>query len=412
MAEQIYRYKAFISYRHVDPDRRWAKWLIDSLETFRTPKSLLAQGVPSHIGHLFRDDEEIPASSNLSNQIEEALKAAQYLIVVCSPNTPKSQWCRHEIDYFRKLGTGDRILALLIEGEPSESFPPELLHVPYEVTHADGSKTIEMRDEEPIASDIRPRADEPKSVTERRALIRIAATLLGVSFDDLAQRDHQRAVHRQRLIGSAIAAVTLLVAGIGGWYWDHTRIKTSYYAGVAWRWGEPSGVGEISSSDARHRNVSYKIETVAGRAIHVLRVNGSGGLKPLKGDEIDSDPWNKGVADWSIGYENGAVRTVTVKSDTGELLRVESYSITPATHDGSVLFLRHAGPIALSSVVTDFHSRTSEGRLKRRLAVMQHVLSFDDNGFIVRRLFQPPWQSLTPDENGTVGRVFVFFSVG
>ena len=29
------RYKALISYRHVDSDRKWAKWPIEKLETYR-----------------------------------------------------------------------------------------------------------------------------------------------------------------------------------------------------------------------------------------------------------------------------------------------------------------------------------------------------------------------------------------
>ncbi len=35
---------------------------------------------------------------------------------------------------------------------------------------------------EPIAADVRPRSDERRHVTERRALLRIAAGLLGVGL--------------------------------------------------------------------------------------------------------------------------------------------------------------------------------------------------------------------------------------
>ncbi len=73
MAEQIYRYKAFISYRHVDPDRRWAKWQsMFSLETFPDAWSLVAPGVAMHIdGHLFQDDVIRPRPIS-PDQIEEA----------------------------------------------------------------------------------------------------------------------------------------------------------------------------------------------------------------------------------------------------------------------------------------------------------------------------------------------------
>ncbi len=154
----------------------------------------------------------LPAT--LTHQIEDALAASQFLIVVCSKDTPKSQWVRREIEFFRKLGRADRILALLVDGEPAESFPPELLHV-------FGGSAGEI-EREPIAADVRPRRDERKPVTERRALLRIAAGLLGVGYDDLARREHQRRVRRQRL-QAAIAATILLIAGGSLYaYWDHT----------------------------------------------------------------------------------------------------------------------------------------------------------------------------------------------
>ena len=66
-----YSYDAFISYRHVEPDRRRAKWLHTSLETYRVPKKLVRQrGVAPRVGRVFRDEEELPASSDLNDQIE------------------------------------------------------------------------------------------------------------------------------------------------------------------------------------------------------------------------------------------------------------------------------------------------------------------------------------------------------
>ena len=85
-----YRYDAFISYRHLELDRTWAKWLHKALETFRTPKALVAAGAPARIKRVFRDEEELPASSDLSGVINEALEQSRYLIVVCSSRTPES----------------------------------------------------------------------------------------------------------------------------------------------------------------------------------------------------------------------------------------------------------------------------------------------------------------------------------
>src|SRR5438128_2600189 len=115
--EPAYRYAAFISYRHAPTDRRWAMWLHRALETYRVPRRL---------GRCFRDEDELPASADLSREIDQALEQSRFLIVVCSPRTPGSEWVNREVERFREWGRHDRILALLVEGEPHESFPRAL----------------------------------------------------------------------------------------------------------------------------------------------------------------------------------------------------------------------------------------------------------------------------------------------
>src|SRR3954464_14319518 len=94
-----FRYAAFISYRHVEPDRQWAQWLHSALETYRVPKRLAQErGLPRRVGRVVRDEEELPASSDLNNEIERALEQSRYLIVVCSPRTPESRWVNREVE--------------------------------------------------------------------------------------------------------------------------------------------------------------------------------------------------------------------------------------------------------------------------------------------------------------------------
>src|SRR5215469_11459286 len=65
--EGAFIYDAFISYRHVDRDRQWAEWLINALELYRVPKALQRQGFPTRLRKVFRDEDEIPASSDLND---------------------------------------------------------------------------------------------------------------------------------------------------------------------------------------------------------------------------------------------------------------------------------------------------------------------------------------------------------
>src|SRR5580658_11281149 len=108
MNTETVRYAAFISYRHMPRDRRWAIRIMRALETYRTPKPLQREAYPDRLGHLFRDEDEIPASSDLSDQIKEALAHSDHLIVVCSPDTPGSRWVRREIELFQELRSEER----------------------------------------------------------------------------------------------------------------------------------------------------------------------------------------------------------------------------------------------------------------------------------------------------------------
>lgn len=187
------RYTAFISYRHTEPDSRWAKWLHVQLEGYRVPKALRTADVASaRLGRVFRDQEELAASSDLSREIVSALEDSRYLVVVCSPSTPASRWVDEEIAQFAKLGRQDNILVLLTAGEPEESFPAALSKLGVE----------------PLAADVRDGSQQGK----REALLRIIATLLGCRFDDLRQREHQRRFRRAMALLAVLASTSILFA--------------------------------------------------------------------------------------------------------------------------------------------------------------------------------------------------------
>src|SRR4029077_8807637 len=89
--ETEYQYDAFISYRHVERDRKWAEWLIEALEGYRVPQGLQEKGFPPRLRKIFRDEDKLPTSSDLNDQIRRALGGSRFLIVVCSAFTPRSK---------------------------------------------------------------------------------------------------------------------------------------------------------------------------------------------------------------------------------------------------------------------------------------------------------------------------------
>ena len=196
-----YTYEAFISYRHLDLDRGVAKKLQRFLEGLKPPKHLEVTNEKKRLGRLFRDEDELPTSSSLSEQIQDALKHSRYLVVVCTPKTPESLWVMREVETFASLHGRDHIIVALAEGEPEESFPPLLLHR-YRTT-PDGE--CQLVEEEPIAADFR--ASEQKKF--RDEALRVAAALFGCNYDDLRQRMRARRMQVAAIAAAATAVVSL-----------------------------------------------------------------------------------------------------------------------------------------------------------------------------------------------------------
>ena len=162
--EQEYIYDAFISYRHTKLDKAVANKLQKQLERYVPPSSAMNGKTVKKL-RIFRDETELPTSSNLSDDIRTALDKSRFLIVICSKTTAQSKWCMQEITYFKELhgGKTDKIITLLTEGEPSEVFPPELCTEIRTISNADGTTHTETIDVEPLAANV-------SASTERESL--------------------------------------------------------------------------------------------------------------------------------------------------------------------------------------------------------------------------------------------------
>lgn len=197
---EAYEYKAFISYRHTRPDMEIAKRLHTLIENYHIPGSVQKLTGIRKMGRVFRDQEELPLAVDLGEDIEEALKHSQWLIVICSPRLLKSDWCMREIDTFIRLGKRDHILAVLIEGEPDDSFPPQLRVI---------EKNGQTEQIEPLAADIRGRNLAESLWKLRREKLRLLAPMLDLNYDALRQRAKARQQRiRLGVTSAALAAVT------------------------------------------------------------------------------------------------------------------------------------------------------------------------------------------------------------
>jgi tetratricopeptide (TPR) repeat protein len=214
-------YAAFISYSH--SDRRWARWLHRAIETYRLPLVLHREREgrstgSSTLSPVFLDREELSSGSNLAESVRTALVNSRALIVVCSPAAAASRWVDQEIREFKQLGRADRILCLIVAGEPDavrrnfpaaqECFPPALR---FEISNGELTPQTAA---EPLAADVRAGAD-----ARRDAKLKIIAGMLGVPLDELRQRDHVRRQRRLALIGTIASVGCVLLAALAAYAW-------------------------------------------------------------------------------------------------------------------------------------------------------------------------------------------------
>ncbi|HOQ75144.1 MAG TPA: toll/interleukin-1 receptor domain-containing protein [Thermoclostridium sp.] len=223
---ESYKYDAFISYRHTEPDKSIAEKLHRMLESFKVPKSLTRRGIKKKVGRVFRDREELPTSSNLADSINEALANSEHLIVICSPRTSQSKWVMQEIETFSKLHGQDRILALLVEGEPDESFPEPLRLKRRQVVGEDGEVREVVEEVEPLAADIRADSLGKMKKKLKVEILRLLAPILNCRFDDLRQRHRERAIKRILSLSISLSVFFLGFGSFSAWQAWQIRQKS------------------------------------------------------------------------------------------------------------------------------------------------------------------------------------------
>ena len=246
-----FKYWAFLSYSHQDnlAERtsgarecvRWAEWLHRALETYRVPSAFRGRltptgdPMPARFFPVFQDEKELPLDADLAGAIAEALEQSRFLIVICSPRSAASFYVNEEVRRFKQMGRQDRILALIVAGEPNasdgnhaaytaadECFCPALRHP----VAAAGAIDMSRRDaREPIAGDVRVK-DGPVAREARRADLRghrealdfirlkLLAGMMGVGFDELVQRDKARQATELRRRIAVLAVVALAIAAL------------------------------------------------------------------------------------------------------------------------------------------------------------------------------------------------------
>ena len=221
-----YVYSAFISYKH-DPDEALAGVIQEQIEHFSVPKayreSALADG--KHLKRVFRDSTELTGNFNLEESIKDALSKSAFLIVIISEETKHSTWVLQEIEYFLKDHDRDHILTVLSSGDDPEACYPEKLT---RILLEDGTEEVI----EPLSVDYRDYQTERGQHNRKnrkvyaREFPRIAAPLLGVSYDDLVKRRER--YRKQRIFILVNTALVITSVALVYFIWTEIRVKRNY----------------------------------------------------------------------------------------------------------------------------------------------------------------------------------------
>lgn len=218
-------YSAFISYRHHPQDRKAALEIHRGLERYRIPRDLPGR---KRLDRIFLDQEELSATSSLSQSIGEALAHSEYLIVLCSSHTAQSSWVQREIDCFLLSHDRDHILTVLVDGEPNQVIPACLKTRLQEDPETQAPITVSA---EPLSCDWR----SPSRRHRLQELDRLAAPLLGCPLDSLRQRRKRYRMRRRLLMLSVLLVLSL---GMTAYVLSHNRLLQKANREVRKNWEE------------------------------------------------------------------------------------------------------------------------------------------------------------------------------
>ena len=283
------RYKAFISYSHAD--EKDGDWLHRALETYRVPKYLVGSrttigDVPERLTPIFRDRDDLPAAGNLNATIIAALKSSEFLVVLASPSSAKSKWVNEEIRQFKKFHGPDRVLAVIVDGEPFATDNPHVddsLECFPETLRFNETPSGDKTPAEPLAADARKGKDG-----KRYAITKLAAGLIGARLDDLIQREAQRRTQRAWALACVAAAAAAVLLGVASYAFVQREAAVIARAEAEDRRVEAEGLVDFMITDVREeveRDVG-KLESLDSLADRAINYYAAQDLETLDADAL------------------------------------------------------------------------------------------------------------------------------
>lgn len=196
---QEYKYFAFISYN--SKDVKWGSRLQRKLEGYKMSAALCSEKglARTPLKPIFFAPTDIQPN-DLDDEIRARLQASRHLIVICSPNSAKSEWVGKEIAFFHSLGRKENIHFFIIDGTPNSNDPDTECFNP--VIKRLGMDNV-------LGANINERNYSWRYLNVQRAYIQLITKLLGIEFDALWQR------HKRQLRAKWLTEIALILVIVG-----------------------------------------------------------------------------------------------------------------------------------------------------------------------------------------------------
>lgn len=206
MTQQEFKYFAFISYNSKDTE--WGKRVQQKLEHYRMPATLCSEygWGRTPIKPVFFAPTDIQPGG-LTEELQERLRASKNLIVICSPNSAKSEWVGKEIECFHQLGRTKQIHFFIVEGTPHSGNPGTECFNP--IVDTLGLPEI-------LGANIHEKIYRWPWMNKERAYVQLISKLLGVEFDAIWKRHKRQLI--QRAILWTLGTFAVIAALIGVWF--------------------------------------------------------------------------------------------------------------------------------------------------------------------------------------------------
>lgn len=381
------KYDAFISYRHCELDQFVAINLHRKLEKFKLPKSalgLLKEGVNGKIERVFRDEDELPLATNLSDPIELALTNSDYLIVICTPRLKLSSWCQKEIETFIQLHGRDKILLVLAEGEPADSFPEIMTYEEVETIDADGNKVLTRKPLEPLAADVRGKNNKERLKAMDNAVIKLVAAMKGLNYDDIKQRHKEQKMKALVRFWSSVSVAIMIFAlvclGMLAKINSQKNVIQDKYA------SSMANAAENLLEAGRRQDALYAVKTV-------LPKNGNYNAESYKMLTTAVSPYSVGtsyiptktfkaqayVLDYIVS-DNG---TFIALCDTNNNVTIYNTDTSEILAEFEMSFINDGLPYCNFDNESGFVYRSEEGMKYFNLQTKEEFVICDDNGYVL-----------------------------